>query len=127
MAEPVAVEEQAETQPAGEAPEAEGAAEVHEAQLPEAQPNDVRGGGGQIDILLDTAVEVSVRLGQVSIPARDLVQMSTGSVFALDKQVGEPVELLMRGIVFATGRLVVVGDQLGVKVEEILPAGARGR
>jgi flagellar motor switch protein FliN/FliY len=80
----------------------------------------VRAGGGQIDILLDATVEVSVRLGQTVMPARELIQLGPGSVLTLDKRAGEPVDLLLRSIKFATGKLVVVGDQLGVKVEEIL-------
>jgi len=116
MAESVATEEQTQDAPN------EAAAEVHEVQLPEAEANVVQSAGGQIDILLDATVEVSVQFGHVQMPARELIQLGPGSVLKLDRQIGEPVELLMRGIPFATGRLVVVGDRLGVKVEQILPA-----
>ena len=113
-----ATEERTDAQPA--AAEAD-ATEVHDANLVEAEPTEARSAGGQIDILLDTAIEVSVRLGQVEMPARELIQLGPGSVLALDKQAGEPVDLLMRGIPFATGRLVIVGEQLGVRIEQILP------
>jgi len=52
--------------------------------------------------------------------------MGPGSVLELDKKVGEPIDLYLRGIRFASGSLVVVGDQLGVKIREILPSGAVG-
>jgi len=99
------------------------AVEVGEAQLPAAAPGRVNAPGGQLDILLDTTVEIAVRLGQTKMPARELIQLGPGSVVALDRAAGEPVDLLLRGIRFATGRLVVVGDRLGVRVEEVLPAG----
>lgn len=95
---------------------------VAEAQLPEAADAPVGGGAGQIDILLDTAVQIEVRLGGAQMPVRDVLGLAQGSVVTLDRQVGEPVDLVMRGVVFARGQLVVVGERLGVRVKEILPA-----
>ena len=94
--------------------------EVSEAQLSEAEPGRVRSPGGKLDILLDTTMKVAVRLGHAEMPARELIQLGPGSVVALDRRAGEPVELLLRGIPFALGKLVVVGEQLGVKIEQIL-------
>ncbi|HUT02215.1 MAG TPA: FliM/FliN family flagellar motor switch protein [Phycisphaerae bacterium] len=94
--------------------------EVREAELPEVEPRTVPTAGGQLDILLDTTMQVSVRLGQTEMPARELIQLGPGSVVTLDRRAGQPVELLLRGIPFAVGKLVVVGEQLGVKIEEIL-------
>lgn len=116
MAKASATEEKAEQADAGQEP----AVEVHEAQLPEAADTGARTGGGQIDILLDTSVPVLAQLGQVEIAVRDLLQMGPGSVIELDKKAGEPVDLFLRGVQFATGTLVVVGDQLGVRIKEIL-------
>lgn len=65
---------------------------------------------------------VLAQLGQVEIAVRDLLQMGPGSVIQLDKKAGEPVDLYLRGVQFATGTLVVVGDQLGVRIKEILSA-----
>lgn len=97
------------------------AAEAHPAELPEMEPRTTRAAGGQIDILLETTVEVSVRLGRATMPARELIQLGPGSVVALDRRAGEPVDLLLHGTKFAMGKLVVVGEQLGIKIEEILP------
>ena len=98
------------------------AAEVHEAELHEAADEVVEGAGGQIDILLDTSLSVSAQLGEVEIQVRQLLRLGPGSVLKLDRQVGEPVDLFLRGIRFATGQLVVVGEQLGVRIKEILSA-----
>ena len=94
--------------------------EVRDAELPEVAEQRVQGAPGQIDILLDTTVEVSVGLGGTALPIRELLQMGPGSVVKLDRAVGEPVELYLRGVEFARGRLVVVGDRLGVRITEVL-------
>jgi flagellar motor switch protein FliN/FliY len=98
--------------------------EASEAAFPQVAPRDVRGGGGQIGILLDARMPITVTMGQVEICIKDLLSLSAGAILKLDKQVGDPADLYLRGIKFATGHLVVVGDQLGVKIKEIIPAAA---
>ena len=75
--------------------------------------------GGQIDFLLDASVEVTVRMGQTQMKVRDLLRLGPGSVLTLDKRVGQPLDLMLRGKRFAGGELVVVEDQLGVRITEI--------
>lgn len=99
---------------------ADDAVQVQEAQLPESEDSPQGQGGGQIDVLLDTTIPVTARLGQVDMQVRELLQLAPGSVLKLDKQVGEPVEVLLRGNKFATGQIVVVGDRLGIRIQEIL-------
>ncbi len=106
-----AVEPQAEATPEGVA--------VQDAELPEAAGGG-GGGDGQIGILLDTTVPVDVSLGKLEMPVRDILQLGAGSVLKLDKQAGEPVDLYLRGVRFATGHLVVVGQRLGVRIKEII-------
>ncbi len=95
---------------------------IQEAELDEAAEQIVAGGGGQIDILLDTAMSVHVRLGDAEVRVRDLLELAPGSVLALDRAVGEPVDVYLRGIRFATAKIVVVDDRIGVRIEEILAA-----
>ena len=127
MAEAAATETPAPAAPPADAPAAPQAAEapaveVQDAQLTDAQPQASGGGGGQIDILLSTAVPVSATLGDVMVEVRQVLQLGQGSVIKLDRRLGEPIDLYLRGIKFATGHLVVVGDHLGVRIKEILPA-----
>jgi flagellar motor switch protein FliN/FliY len=93
---------------------------VHDAQLPEADGGGGAAGAGQIDILLDATVQVNVSIGQTEMKIRQLLQLGEGTVVPLDKRIGEPLDLFLRGKRFATGELVVVGDQLGVRIKEIL-------
>ena len=101
-----------------------GGVDVQEADLPKAADAQAGGHGGQIDILMDTTMPVSAQLGQVEMEVREVLAVGPGSVLKLDKQAGEPIDLYLRGVRFATGDLVVIGEQLGVRVREVLTAEA---
>jgi len=94
--------------------------EVHDVQLPEAQEQPVKSAPGPIDLLLDVTVRVQACLGEVEMQVRDLLQINAGSVVTLERQVGVPVDMYLRGTRFATGQLVVVGQNIGVRIKEIL-------
>jgi len=113
---------QAKQDQADQAEPAKPAVEAHDAELPKAAETAAQAGGQQIDLLLETDMEVSVCLGKAELQVRDLLQAGPGSVIKLDRKAGEPVDLYLRGVRFATGSLVVIGEQLGVRVREILPA-----
>ncbi len=120
MADATATDQNA--QPQAQAPQASNAesVQVHDVELPEAQDTSTGAGNGQIDLLLDAPMAVTVRLGELEMTVRELVELNQGKVLTLDKRVGEPVDLYLRGMRFATGDLVVVGDRLGVRIREIL-------
>ena len=109
-----------------QAPDTEAASsvDVQEAELPEAGGDAASGTPAQIDILLDATLEVEVSLGRIQPRVRELLAFGPGSVVELDKRAGDPVDLYLRGKRFATGKLVVVGDQLGVRIKEILGPGS---
>jgi flagellar motor switch protein FliN len=101
--------------------------EVHEADLPEVVDQGIGDGTGQIDILLETLMPVQVQLAQTDLRVQELLQLSAGSVLKLDKRVGEPVDVFLRGVRFATGQLVVIEDRLGVRLSKILSPGTGRR
>jgi flagellar motor switch protein FliN/FliY len=102
------------------APEPAQGVPVQPAELSAAEEKSVKVPAGQIDLLLDTSMSITACLGQVEVRIRELLQMGPESVVKLDKKVGEPVELFLRGVRFAQGSLVVVGDQLGVRITDIV-------
>jgi flagellar motor switch protein FliN/FliY len=97
----------------------DGTVEAHEVELPEASDQPTGEATGKIDVLFDVALPVSARLGEAVILVRELLELAPGSVLKLDKRVGEPIELMMRGKPFAKGQLVVVDEQLGIRISEI--------
>jgi len=104
----------------GQTPEDTHTVSVQEAQLPEVKPGIVPAQPGQIEILLDASMTVTVVLGEADLSVRDLLQIGPGSVLRLNRQKGQPVDVYLRGVKFATGHLVVVGEQLGVRIHSLL-------
>ena len=105
-----------------QAANAEPAVEVRPVTLPSATDTGARVAGGQLDILLETAVEITAKLGEARMPARQLLELGPGAVVRLEKMAGEPVDLILNGVCFARGNLVTVGDQLGIRIRDILSA-----
>lgn len=99
---------------------AENAPQTDATDAPEATNDPQAASSGQINILLDMQMPVTVRLGKTNMKVRDLMQLGEGTVLKLDRLAGEPVDLMLRGVRFAVGDLVVVGQKLGVRVRQIL-------
>lgn len=73
-----------------------------------------------LDVLNDVAVTVTVELGRVQMRVRDLLALQEGSVVELDRVAGSPVDVLVNGTTVARGEVVVVGDELGVRVTSLV-------
>jgi flagellar motor switch protein FliN len=73
-----------------------------------------------LDLLMDIPLEISVELGRVKMLVKDVVELGTGSVVEIDKAAGEPVDVLVNGRVVARGEVVVIEDNFGVRITEIL-------
>ena len=78
---------------------------------------------GTFEALLDVPVEVKVRLGEAEMPIEEVAALGEGSVVALDRAPGDPVDIIVNGRLFARGEIVVVDDRFTVRVTEILAAG----
>lgn len=73
-----------------------------------------------LDRILDIPLVVSVELGRTSIPIGDLLQLAQGSVVELTKLAGEPLDVLVHGKLVARGEAVVINDQFGVRLTDIV-------
>lgn len=73
-----------------------------------------------LEILLDIPLELSVELGRVSLLVQDVVDLSAGSIIELERAAGEPVDVLVNGRLVARGEVVVIEDNFGVRITEIL-------
>ena len=78
------------------------------------------GEAGNIDLLMNVAVPVVAQIGSTEMKIKDILKLLHGSIVELDKLAGEPVDLLVRGQLFAKGEVVVVNDSFGVRVTQIL-------
>ena len=85
----------------------------------------VSGFGGKIDLVADIPVRVTVELGRTRKNIADILNMTPGSVIELDKMAGEPVDVLVNSKLIAKGEVVVIDENFGVRITEILSSAGR--
>jgi flagellar motor switch protein FliN len=73
-----------------------------------------------LNLLMDIPLEISVELGRVRMLVKDVVELGTGSIVEIDKAAGEPVDVMVNGRLVARGEVVVIEDNFGVRLTEIL-------
>jgi flagellar motor switch protein FliN/FliY len=114
--------------------EAEAASNEDSAGTPEYSPEELKQGKNtatgksadvNLDLVLDIPVDVSLRVGSTDISIKDLVSLVEGSVIALDQDAGAPMEVLVNGTLIAHGEIVVVDDQYGVRLTDVVSASER--
>lgn len=92
------------------------------------QPLGGSGGGGApspIDLIADIPVRVTVELGKARKSVSEILALTAGAVVELDKMAGEPVDILVNGKLIAHGEVVVIDENFGVRITDIVPGGAR--
>lgn len=75
-----------------------------------------------MDLILDVNMNVAVELGQTTMQVRDILALGPGSVIELDKHAGEPVEVVVNNKVVARGEVVVIDENFGVRITQIINA-----
>lgn len=80
---------------------------------------------GNLDLLLDVPLVVSVELGRTRRQLRELLELGPGAVIELDKLAGEPVDILVNNKRIAIGEVVVIDESFGVRVTDILSPAER--
>jgi flagellar motor switch protein FliN/FliY len=73
-----------------------------------------------IDFLWDLPMNVEVILGHTDLSVQDVLDIGPGSVVELERAYGEPVDVYLNDRLVAKGEVVIVGEQFGVKITEIL-------
>lgn len=74
-----------------------------------------------IDLLMDVDLPVSIELGRTKMSIADILALGPGSVVELDKLVGEPVDLLVNQKCVARGEVVVVEENFGLRITQLMP------
>ncbi len=73
-----------------------------------------------IDILLDVSLPITIELGRTEMLIRDVLELGQGSIIELEKLSGEPVDLYVNDKKFARGEVVVIEENFGVRITELI-------
>ena len=77
-------------------------------------------GGNNLDLLMDVPLQITVELGRTQKMVKEVLALGPGSVVELDKLAGEPVDILINEKPIAKGEVVVIDENFGIRVTEIL-------
>ncbi|WP_186671234.1 flagellar motor switch phosphatase FliY [Sporosarcina sp. BP05] len=78
-----------------------------------------------LNMLLDIPLQVTVELGRTKRSVKEILEMSSGSIIELDKLAGEPVDILVNNRHIAKGEVVVIDENFGVRITDILSQAER--
>jgi flagellar motor switch protein FliN/FliY len=91
------------------------------APLTDAPLRSASDGGADLRRLSAVPVELSVEIGRSRMSVGETLELREGSVVTLDRMAGEPVDLLVNGIAIARGEVVVIDEQFGLRLTQVLP------
>jgi flagellar motor switch protein FliN len=80
--------------------------------------------GAELERLYDVPVELAVEIGRTHMTIRETLALGPGSIVTLNRLAGEPVDLLVNGKPIARGEVVVLDEEFGLRVTEVLVSGA---
>jgi len=88
--------------------------------MPELTASPIGQPGYNIDLLLGVTLQVAVEIGRTTLPIRDVLALTPGSIIELDKLAGEKVDILINGRPIAQGEVVVVDENFGVRITDVV-------
>jgi flagellar motor switch protein FliN len=81
---------------------------------------------GQLDMVFDVPVCLSVELGRTEVPIRDVVNLGRGSIIELDRGPGTPLDVRINGVLIGRGEIVLVNaEKLGLRFVEVVSQAER--
>ena len=95
-------------------------ANVQSVQFPNLMPHATSQEQGNIGLIMDVYMEMTVELGRTKKPIKEILGMGEGTIIELDKLAGEPVDILVNHKLIAKGEVVVIDENFGVRVTEIV-------
>jgi flagellar motor switch protein FliN/FliY len=84
---------------------------------PSPSPDEQR---SNLEMIFDIPVTVTAEMGSSMISIKDLLNFSPGSVIELDRLAGESIDLLVNGVLIGKGDVVIVNENFGIRVTEIV-------
>ncbi|MDR0630392.1 MAG: flagellar motor switch protein FliN [Treponema sp.] len=95
-------------------------AQVQSVQFPGLTPHPTVHEQGNIGLIMDVFMEMTVELGRTKKLIKEILGMGEGTIIELDKLAGEPVDILVNHKLIAKGEVVVIDENFGVRVTEIV-------
>ena len=75
---------------------------------------------GNLDLISDIPLEVTVEIGKTRRSLNDVMNLTANSIIMLDRLAGEPVDIIVNGKPVAKGEVVVIEENYGVRITEML-------
>jgi flagellar motor switch protein FliN/FliY len=94
--------------------------QVQSVQFPGLTPHPTAQEQGNIGLIMDVFMELTVELGRTKKLIKEILGMGEGTIIELDKLAGEPVDILVNHKLIAKGEVVVIDENFGVRVTEIV-------
>jgi flagellar motor switch protein FliN/FliY len=102
-----------------------GQANVQSVQFPHLTPHGGSQEASNIGLIMDVYMEMTVELGRTRKLIKEILAMGEGTIIELDKLAGEPVDILVNHKLIAKGEVVVIDENFGVRVTEIVSPAER--
>jgi flagellar motor switch protein FliN/FliY len=93
---------------------------IQPVQFPNLNSQPAQREQGNIGLLMDVFMEMTVELGRTRKLIKEILTMGEGTIIELDKLAGEPVDILVNHKLIAKGEVVVIDENFGVRVTEIV-------
>jgi flagellar motor switch protein FliN len=81
-------------------------------------------GSDRLDLLSNIEMDVTAELGRTRMTVRELLSLTPGVVVELDRIAGSPIDLFVNGTLIARGEVVVIDEEFGIRISEIVSPGA---
>lgn len=92
-------------------------------QVPDVADEGQQRSAADLEAVFDVPVNVSAILGKTHVEVSELLKLDAGAVVELDRKVGEAIDIYVNDRLVARGEVVIVEDQLGVTMTEIIKSG----
>ena len=88
-------------------------------------PLGAEGDEGELDVVMNIPVTLSVEIGHTKISIRKLLSLNQGSVVELDRLAGEPLDIKVNGTLVAHGEVVVVNEKFAIRITDVISPAER--
>ena len=83
-------------------------------------------GGATLDLVIDVPIQLTVEVGSTQMLVREVLQLGKGSVVELDRNSGDPADILVNNRLVARGEVTTIEDRLAIRVVEVVGGDTAG-